>query len=48
MAQTTSTRRSFLWRLVLVPGAAVLAACQGHTLDEILPGAKPDSRNLSP
>ncbi len=48
MAQTQSTRRSFLWRLALVPAAAVLAACQGRTLDEILPGAKPDSAAANP
>lgn len=30
------TRRSFLWRMIAVPAAAVLAACSGRSLNDIL------------
>lgn len=32
------TRRSFLWRMMVIPGAAVLAACSGRSLNDILGG----------
>ena len=32
------TRRSFLWRMIAIPAAAVLAACSGRSLDDILGG----------
>jgi len=43
MNSTPTTRRLFLRRLLLVPTAAVLAACRGRTLDEILSGADSES-----
>ncbi len=53
MHSPPTTRRSFLRRLLLVPTAAVLAACQGRSLDEILsggdtePGSTPADQVLS-
>jgi protocatechuate 3,4-dioxygenase beta subunit len=32
------TRRSFLWRMIAVPASAVLAACSGRSLNDILGG----------
>lgn len=32
------TRRSFLWRMLIVPPAFVLAACSGRTLEQVLAG----------
>ncbi len=32
------TRRSFLWRLMVLPPVAVLAACSGRSLNDILTG----------
>lgn len=46
--QTTFTRRSFLWRLMILPAASVLAACSGRTLDEILPGLNANATAATP
>lgn len=35
-------RRAFLFRLLILPVAAVIAACGGRTLDEILSGIAPE------
>lgn len=37
------TRRSFLWRALLLPSALALAACGGRTLEEILSGVSADA-----
>lgn len=41
--QSGWTRRSFLWRLVTIPPAVVLAACSGRSLNDILTGFESSS-----
>jgi protocatechuate 3,4-dioxygenase beta subunit len=40
------TRRSFLWRMLIVPPAFVLASCSGRTIDEILSGMKSENTTV--
>ncbi len=40
------TRRSFLWRMLVVPPAFVLASCSGRSIDEILSGMRSENTTV--